>query len=538
MRLKLLSPVATPSFGLRSPRVQQSPEAYGAAWRAASEALGSPPALDGDGLSVAEQLRFVHDPRFWLSPGSRYQTIDRHSLVRPLHAVELVVQLGAPVVERGYDRGEGRLLAPDREKVGEAASAWREVLRGQAGRSGHRALVRVFDHGVTLIELDLPPPDPHAIVDPAGAAATLNLLQQVGIGIVEVCADRVAQRIVPDLVAWVRRRAPDTAEFLAERTGYDERLESGSRRDGAALWVTRTLILEEGDPVATSAELRRLIVEHWLKDVPERSAAEDAGGGRGDRRGEGGRGSEGGPPPRPRLEPTYRSIRWLNYFFAEGAYPGAYPERGWTRDERGVAVPFCPDWDALVIAQYYYSAYDLLQSTASRILAISISREVARPLGNIRAMLDATVRASTMLTVEFYENAKYYARASADTLAEVLASWNFESHLLRQTEGRIEECARRLGELQQKGIERSAFYSELILLGLATIAVFEILLALSDFGRSMSASSELMMYEQSPFNVADWVGRRATDALLLAAAVITGGLVVLYAFVRAVNRRG
>jgi len=536
VRLKLLAPVSTPDFALRAPMIQQRPGAYGRAWAEATrDARETPPDLAPDALPASvTELRFVHDPACCDPPGSRYQSIERHSLARPLHAVELELSprgsAAGHVVEEAFRRARSALDEETDARSLPLIESLASALRHRAEEGELTALVRVFDHGVSLLEIDLPLPEELQAAPPDRIPDALDHLQRASIFFVETLANVVAGTIVPALTRWLGDERAIGELFLEPSARERHDIDLEETRATAALWVTRAIIVEPHDPIASpdEPERRARIFSHWLKDVPPPGKKEsEASGGA----------SIARTDARVDTAPDAVSIRWLNYLFAEASYEHPYPAAGWTRDRAGVAQPFCPSWDAMLIAQYYYAAFDLLQSLASRILAIAVSRDVNRGVDEIKRLLDTAIRNSNMLSVEFHENAKYYARRVAERVDDILDDWAFHERLLRQTKDRIEDCGQRLAELHSRGIERSGFYTDIILVAITIAAIFEMLLFLADYGRTMSSDAELATYDQSTWNIADWIASRSTDSVLLAAAVLTLGLIALYVLFRRLGSR-
>lgn len=544
MRLKLLAPFALEGFRLHAARILEAPGAYERAWddvAAAWRTDASGPTRwqhDENGL-VVERVTFTHSTRFGAGGRSRYRTIHAHTLPRPLHAVELVVRPTAEQLIAWLTGARGLL-----ERTEDAAPvALGEVEQSVAVAVGAMdrppaALVRVHDHGVALFEMDLPVRADHLRAawerDPAGGVGVqLDALQQLGIALTETVVERVADPVLAGFTDWLQRRVAFSTRFLrtpAPRAAADV---DGARSDdgapapatagGPTLWVTRSLILESADEVASTPgrrpSLRHAVAGHWLKDVNDAD----------------------GVAARCGTDPRASCTSWLNYFFGEAAYDEGYPADGWfgravdNHDPQPAvwAGPFSPEWDAMLIAQFYYAAFDRLQTSISQILAISVAGENRRSIATVKAELDGAIRDAHMLNLDFEESRKYYARRVAVKADEILDEWGFEQGVRRQVDRRIEDCSRRLDELHSQGIERSGVYTDLILMAIGVTGVFEALLALAMYGRTMSADPYLQVYDRtSPFNIAAWIGGSSTDVILLAGAFLSLGLVLVYVFVR------
>ena len=108
-----------------------------------------------------------------------------------------------------------------------------------------------------------------------------------------------------------------------------------------------------------------------------------------------------------------------------------------------------------------------------------------------------------------------------------------QMRLRPQVDQRIQDCTERLNDLQARALERSSIYTDLILLAIGITAIFEVLLFLSEYGRTMSADPNLAVYDRTSLvNVARWVGASSTDVVLFAGLLFSAGLIALYVYFR------
>lgn len=512
MILKLMAPFRIDGLRLNSPRVLQDPVGYAAAWDAVTHTLtpGIDVIPDLDAQRVGS-LRCTHAGADREAAGSRYRSIDRHSLSRPLHLLELTVRLPASYLRSLLDSARCGSWLEAEPSLSETADQLVHAMTGSDTPQDRCALVRIYDHGIAQLELDLPvpatileaatsqPPDP----DQPGRL--LETLQQLGIDLAEHLIDECHDHIVAPLASWLHRQEPLCTKYLSHDTSSEK-----ANPQPRTLWVTRSLVFgtPPGQPGSDTA--RQAVARHWLKDVHDAHATVQ----------------------RCLDDPSTASTSWLNYLFGESSYPSPYPPHGW-HNVGGRALPFTSAWDALLIAQYYYAAFDLLQSHIARILAIAVAGEGRHKVADIKNLLDRALRDANMLKLEFDENRKYYARQTGDRVTAILEAWNFDSGLRRQVDARLDDCSSRLEELHARSLEHSAIYTDLILLAIGVTAVFEVLLYLAEYGRTMASDADLAVYDRtSNWNIATWIGASSTDAVLLAGAVFSVGLVCLYAYFR------
>jgi len=539
MRLKLLAPFVIRGLDLNAARILQNPGGYEEAWDAVRREIAEAAPRDLPGAAgiarvpgidapAVKACRLTHASAFTQRVGSRYRTIDAHSLPRALHALELEVEPEAHhVAEWLRAHGEGPVGTAILESIGSAPPV--------------RGLVRVHDHGIALLEVDLPVPPllweaagapGRAPAPPPGAPSfeeAMDTLQQVGISFAEAFVDHLYPSVLEPFFRWIRGRTPLQGRYV--RADRPAAVGGSEMTTSRALWVTRSLLFTAADPNAPEARDR--IIRHWLKDVADDERARAC-----------------------RQREDAHSTRWLNYLFREGVTEGhgGYPAHGWAygptargwgtgpdaggRSAEAMARPFAPAWDAMVITQYYYAAFDHLQSTISRILAISVAGDGTRKVSTVKALLDEAVRQANMLKLEFEENRKYYAHRVGAEVDEILDGWGFEEGIRRQVDQRLADCDQRLGEIHSRAMERSSVYTDLILLAIGIVAIFQIPLALAEYGRAATTDPALYVYDQSSaWNVVGWLGASTTDALLIAGLVLSAGLTLLYAWFRTSKSR-
>ncbi len=546
MRLKLLAPFLSPRFSLRSALVAHEPVEYEKAWRSARDLYQETPPEFGALAGGRVQARFEHTGNTEEGKRSRYRTIASHSLARPLPVLELQVTATGDVIVEML-----RESFPDRR---DQTAPLKKLVDGMANelKAGNRiALLRVYDHRVSMLQLDfeieLDPSDferkrstsePDASpVNEEGLRKTLDDLQQGAILFTEKLVALYHGEVLVPMFNWIREDTEVGRQFIddEETAQVSARfLEDMAQQRCRTLWVTRSLIFEKKENLA--ADFRQALVESWLKDVPddgqEAPGATEQADSKTKEQPKAGRKEQADAEKKKQADVKKKeSTRWLTYLFAEDTYSGDYPEQGWLNDN-GRARSFSPTWDAMETAQYYYSAFDLVQTSVSHILAVSLSRTGEHKVNEMQWLLDLAIREAQMLRVEYYENKKYYSRQVAKKLDEILKYWGFENLLEKQTEQRVEACVERLTELNARAAERSAILTDLVLLAIGVTSVFGVGLALAEYGRAQTLDPALIPYEGVSFNVAQWIAARSTDDILLASLGMSLALIAIYAVFR------
>jgi len=186
--------------------------------------------------------------------------------------------------------------------------------------------------------------------------------------------------------------------------------------------------------------------------------------------------------------PEACSMIWLNYVFREASYPGAYPTRGWRlgREPGGVelAQPFFEGWDGMLIAQYYYAAFEELQVRISGVLARVLidgdsDRRTAIPELNLdesRKQLNAVIRLAHLLDIEYEENRKYLARRVLAKVDRIFANWRFQTDVRTPLNRRLEAAKERITRLQERRRERAQVRTDMIFVFIGVAAFLTILM--------------------------------------------------------------
>jgi len=501
VRYKLLAPVRT-DFSIVSEAPIRDPDQYAAFWDGVANDKNELRAGLPVELALSKtltEIRFPHASAYRRSPFNRYQSLESDALERPLHVLEVELDRSAFVAD---------------------AASEASLPAAASGRRVDRILWRVFDHGISLLEIDIRLGDALHAVPVGQVPAMLNDLQQAGVVLGERIARRCTEALLQPLFAWLHA-APGSADYIESDTATQ-----AHRATGAVLWVTRTLVFEQGDD-----RHRAAVIRHWLKDAgPSEEGTDDA------------------PPDGENKEKlidrivrddTQHLTRWLNYLFREGAYAAD----GLDADDRGsgtpdrrtrpdLATPFCDAWEAMLHAQFFYGALDIVDLHLTRILAQSLARDSVLRVDQLKALLEQNIRKANLLLLQFHDSAKYYKRTVKSELDDILEYWDFEAVLIGPVQEKITLCQERLTLLHQKEAARSAIYTDIILLGIGITSIFGTSLALAEYGRTMATDADLGSYDVTSANFIDWFAALPTDVILVGSSILSLLLVVLYAYYR------
>jgi len=533
-----MAPFPVEGFRLDSMIVIEDPASYAAWWKTVEASVDRDAArgeLSTPQLDV-QTIDFLHKSELW-QHRSRFRRIDQHSLPRSLSVIDVAWR--STVADLLDGELDERLPASDRSNLaGGDPAAWADVWRDLGPVAVH-GLARVFDHGVGLVTADVDLPRGLVVRSTTADDAqprVLDGLQALGVALGEAAAARLARTVLPALAGLVRE-VHGADRYLLDTPKEALQDLQGRPLDAGALWVARALVLEDADwvgrgdgvpPAAgpvddrpVGAAGRVALVRHWLKDVVDADAEiERCIGSR-----------------------TTSSMRWLNYLLAEGSYdPGhlVAPQVEARQVDDPAAAPYVwpsVEWNAVAVAQYYYAAYDLLQTRISKLLTTSVAGSGRVELATAKGALDGTLRDANSLQHEYLESRKHFSRGFIERFDDTLDGWSFEADLHLPVREQLEACERRLDDLHARSAERSLVYTDFILLAIGITGIFELLFTLATFGRTSAVDPELSYYDRSTWNIANWIGENSTDALIFASGVLSVGLAGLYAYFRARGAR-
>ncbi|MEN8674518.1 hypothetical protein [Nocardioides sp.] len=409
----------------------------------------------------------------WKSPRgrfNRYDDIRVDTLERPVEALELLLEPGHVDVALPACVDPGAPLAIS---------------------------CRLYDHSICLVEVEAGLRSP-TDSSPQGVEQHLATVQQAMVAWGEELARELHRRFLSPLVAEARRRDRDEA-------GVEERsqeVEDGDGSDfGEVLWVTRSLLVDAADPVAS------LLQEAWV----------------------GAGGVAGATAGQLAPDPTGRAhlIRWLNYLFVfpPGTMGGVDTVEGTFGDE----------WRALRLAQYFYAALENIDVQLDRVLARSLAPFALATVKDLKGELEGCSRRAEFIVMQLRTTTKYVTRPVRTELEGILEYWDFEQVVEEPVQMKVQACERRLRELSERRSARSAIFTDVILLGIGVTSILGTTLALTEFGRTMSVDPGMAGYDTGRNAVIRWIAAQPADLLLFAAAGVSLVLSVVYLYFRRNN---
>lgn len=482
MKLKLLAPFQT-SFEIISEIPIKEPIKYEQFWERVAQNKDDLRIFLPHDLSLSsslEEVRFPH--RFRLNPSNRYRSLASDSLERTIHVLEI-------------DFDDSTFLAAEQISVD-------DELMQKLLNNLNRLLCRVYDHGISLLELDIDLEDWLQQAAAAEITTELDALQQAGIDLGELLARWCNDQVLEPLFAWIFEAEQESGHFVAKT-----KKEGGGLVNGNVLWVTRTLIFEKGDE-----QNRNEIIAHWLKDS---GGTERING-------------------HTLIEEIINNenghmTRWLNYLFREASYQSLEPQR---IAPTNCARPFCDEWEAMLYAQYFYAALDVVDLHLTNILAHTLADEPEIKIERQKELLADNIRQTNLLLIQLHDSSKYYKRTVKTKLDDILDYWDFTEVLVNPVQRKITLCQERLQVLHQQEAAKSAIYTDMILLGIGVTAIFGTFIALAEYGRTMANDVNLASYDVNSPNFVDWFAAQPTDVILVVSSFLSLTLVVIYFYYR------
>ncbi|MCW3807910.1 hypothetical protein [Plebeiibacterium marinum] len=491
MKLHIMAPFRT-HFKLYDETVIYNPDEYTLFWNKTKEEIQS---KDYGFKNVV----FTHTTVGNSPSRSRFRNVDQNSLVKPIELIHLTGNPDDSQIKQIFDRVKTQLLK-DMQHA-ESVSVDTESL-----------VVKLYNNSVGVLELDVDVTD--VLNEEYKIEDNLDLLQEFAVTLGEQLSQQLyktkietflrallslhnsSQFIIHSLFDY--KNAKSNKILVPESTPENYNI--------VVNWVTRTLMFESADKNNVSR-----IVKHWLKDCGDEDMIEGA------------------------MQADKCAYRWLNYLFREDSYG-----RGLNADGTiDYTQPFSDVWDAMLISQYYYCAFEALNDLLEITLAtafLSYKRKDNKhknKLKDINRKLDREIIDSHELLIEYKKNFAYYKRSVGLYIKEILTGWDFEDAILSQVVSKIELCEQRMGILHHKATEKSSLYTDLLLLSIAVISVIAFMFQVIEYGRNISHDADLAVYESNSVNLVNLLSERPTDF----AITISLGLMIIIFIIYYIFRR-
>ena len=493
MKLHLMVSFRT-HLKLYDEEVIYNPELYDTFWSQAKNSFKN----DHFGF---QKIIWSHAPKQVRNTQSRFRNIDHNSLLRPLELIKLVVNEGDNEITQVF-RDVKKQIFEDRELTDI------DLVPGSM-------VVRLFNNSIGILELDV---KLNEFFNDDKIESSLDCLQEFGVTLGENLAQLVYKKNIEDFLNKLITLSDSSQFIMLGRFNYEVAKankilvpeSTPEKYDIVVNWVTRTLLYEEEDSGRPSK-----IIEHWLKDsgVPEltTSVVEN---------------------------PDKCAYRWLNYLFRETSYKPKIIEANGIK-KIDYTIPFCDVWEAMLISQYYYCAFETLNDSLDITLSAAFLNNRKKKIKNrqnlkkINRKLEREIIDAHEILIEYQNNFAYYKRNVASYVKDIMNGWDFDNSILNQVKNKIELCEQRMKALHQKTSERSALYTDLLLLSIAVISVIAFMFQVIEYGRNISHNADLAVYESNSFNLVKVLSERPTDfAITIGLGLMVVIFIIYYVFRR------
>lgn len=203
------------------------------------------------------------------------------------------------------------------------------------------------------------------------------------------------------------------------------------------------------------------------------------------------------------------SMTWLNYAIIE---PGT--------EKRGTLL------SALRIAQFFYASQEQLNNNAYHALTASALEKNVRI---VEKKLIGARRNMQMLHIMYDMQKSFLNRKKRQLVDDLMAVWDFD--ILKANGDRMVDASNtRISEITNKRTERSSFFTDLILVGLALVAVIEVSMYLTEYSREVMSRPALAYQDDKASWILSTIAAIDTDQMLVGGAFIILILVCLYVY--------
>lgn len=253
-------------------------------------------------------------------------------------------------------------------------------------------------------------------------------------------------------------------------------------RDGIS-WISRALFLKDEQRSSTQGQI---LIRDWLKETLSPDDAEAIIAGR-----------------------QNYSMSWVNYLFMEGMD---------TDPEELIAT--------VRLAQFFFSAQSELNIQTQRAMTEAFLQKDVRQAS---ASLTTAREKMQLLTIQFGVQKSFLRRSRKRQLDQLLAGWEFEE-LAKNGERMVATSTSKINEIANTRADRSSFVTDLILAGIALLAVIDVSLYLTEYSRQMMSQPALEFNDDRLSWILSIIASIDTDSILLGGAVTILILVGIYAY--------
>jgi len=209
-----------------------------------------------------------------------------------------------------------------------------------------------------------------------------------------------------------------------------------------------------------------------------------------------------GPNPESALK---QSFTWLNYVYV---HHGAEEQLEISNKARMI--------DALHLAQYFYFTQYILANNLQKALSGAYRRKDTRKPEKYLKLLKARTEYNI---IHMHDMRLELNQKKKKQFDDFMRAWDYDE-LLANSQRIIDMTESRLSELNNRRTARSTFLTDLILVAITFIAIFDLALGFSGFSRELMAQPVLAYTDEAPSRFLTAIASMELDSLLLASAFI------------------
>lgn len=346
------------------------------------------------------------------------------------------------------------------------------------------AQIEIYDNTIGTIEYTLQVTDINPLMNEENYQLVLDTLESITVDFTKTFVDEFYDKALFRFLQDLSVKHDKDSKFIQQFGDYEAFNDLARYDDKDAtrvLWVTRTIGFDKND------RMKNEIINYWLRGIGNHSELE-----------------------RVKNDSTEFSLLWVNYIAREDADDIQKFEEKHPHDK----LTFSEAWDSMKIAQYYYSALDSLNKNLHDVIAFSYTKEANKRIRNLNQFLNNTSSATRLLIIHFREIQKYLKRNKLGYLQKIMDKWDFEN-LIEYAEDKMNLCKERIGQLHDVSMQRSSLYTDILLLVIGAISIFDLFLGLSQYGRTLTGDAIMGFRENNTFNFLAVVATESTDNLLI-----------------------
>ncbi len=363
------------------------------------------------------------------------------------------------------------------------------------------AQIEIYDNTIATVEYTLKITDINPLMSDENYKLILDTLESVTVDFTRNFVDEFYDKALIGFLKDLSSKYDSESRFVQKPGSYEafKDLKKYDDKDATrVLWVTRTIGFEQND------KMKDEIINYWLRGIGSHSELEKV-----------------------KNDSTEFSLLWVNYIAREDADNINRFEEKHSHDK----LTFSEAWDSMKIAQYYYSALDSLNKNLHDVIAFSYTKEANKRIRNLNQFLNNTSSATRLLIIHFREIQKYLKRNKLSYLQKIMNKWDFEN-LIEYAEEKMNLCKERVEQLHNVSMQRSSLYTDILLLVIGAISIFDLFLGLSEYGRTLTGDAIMGFRGNNAFNFLAVVATESTDNLLIYSLIVIVLISLFYYYFR------